>query len=51
MMLVINERTIKLVSEIAKKNLFDLGSVLEKKLIFLISRTLTGSGRKMVSSQ
>lgn len=51
MMLVINEKTIKLISEISKKNLLDLGSNLEKKLIILISKTLTESGRKMVSNR
>lgn len=51
MMLVINEKTIKLISEISKKNLLDLGSILEKKLIILIAKTLTESGRKMVSNR
>lgn len=51
MMLIINDKTIKLISEISKKNIFDLGPLLEKKLIVLISKTLTGSGKKMVSNK
>lgn len=51
MLLVINEKTIRLISEISKKNLFEIGSLLEKKLIILISKTLTGTGRKMASKK
>lgn len=51
-MLVINGRTIKLIHEISKTNLFDLGPLMENKLIILISKTLTGnSGRKMSVSK
>lgn len=47
MMLTINEKIIKLINEIAKKNIFGLGAFMEKKFIILISKTLTGTGQKM----
>lgn len=47
MMLSINQKIIKLINQIAKKNFFGLGAFMEKKFIILISKTLTGTGQKM----
>lgn len=49
-LLIINEKTLKLVGEISRHNVHSLGVTLEKKLIILISRIITGS-RKIANRE
>lgn len=44
----IDETTLKLIHQISKQNIHDLGQKLQKKLILVITKILTGTTKKIM---
>ena len=50
MLLALNKKTLKFVNEISKRNIYNLSALLERKLLIILSKILTGNSPKTLTS-